>query len=226
MTFTPRIRLSPPPNRLPQPAVPPLESARRWFSPHEEAGERPPLSVFITQTAFSRADAHAASRLSAEVGGILVGRWCMDVQTDKPFIVIVGALPARFTRQGSVYLTFTQDSLVDLHAKIEEQYPGKEIVGWYHTHPHMGVFLSQYDTWLHEHFFPEPWQVALVIEPVGMSGGFFIRQSSGELTPNHYFGFYELDGLLDGSTVHWNNLRTSTEQSPESNEQEGDEPDE
>jgi len=183
MTSTSRIRLSPPPNRQPQRGIPPLEGARRWLSPHEESGERSPLTVFITQTAYSRADAHAASRLNAEVGGILVGKWCADARSGEPFIVIVGAIPARFTRQGSVYLTFTQDSLVDLHAKSEMQYPGKEIVGWYHTHPYMGVFLSQYDTWLHEHFFPEPWQVALVIEPVNTSGGFFIRQPSGELTP-------------------------------------------
>jgi proteasome lid subunit RPN8/RPN11 len=122
------------------------------------------------------------------------------------FIVIEHALPARYTRQGSVYLTFTQDSLVDIHDQIDTNYKGEMIVGWYHTHPSMGVFLSHYDTWLHSNFFPEPWQVALVVEPVKSTGGFFVRQKNSLLDPTRYFGFYELDGNYGRSMVYWNNL--------------------
>jgi hypothetical protein len=104
-------------------------------------------------------------------------------------------------------LTFTQNSQVDIHATIDEMYPEDAIVGWYHTHPRMGVFLSQYDTWLHDHFFPEPWQVALVIEPHADVGGFFVRQVSGVLDPGGYSGFYELDENSGQSIVHWNNLK-------------------
>jgi proteasome lid subunit RPN8/RPN11 len=99
---------------------------------------------------------------------------------------------------------------VDLHAEMDEHYPDKQIVGWYHTHPGMGVFLSPYDTWLHHHFFPEPWQVALVIDPHSATGGFFIRQADGALDPGRCYGFYELDGPGQ-SNVHWNNLQKELE---------------
>ena len=99
---------------------------------------------------------------------------------------------------------------MDIHAKIDEKYPEDAIVGWYHTHPYMGVFLSQYDTWLHDHFFPEPWQVALVIEPHSEAGGFFIRPARGSLDAIQYFGFYELDDNAGPSIVHWNNLQLQT----------------
>ena len=79
-----------------------------------------------------------------------------------------------------------------LYEELKERYPDKELVGWYHTHPRMGIFLSEYDTWLHRNFFPEPYQVALVIEPHSATGGFFIRQPDGSLDPRQYFGFYEL----------------------------------
>jgi hypothetical protein len=121
--------------------------------------------------------------------------------------VVTASLPARFTQHGSVFLTFTRDSLVDIHATIDEEYPEDAIIGWYHTHPRMGVFLSQYDTWLHNHFFPELWQVALVIEPHSEVGGFFIRQAGGVLDPGRYYGFYELDGKTGPSIVRWNNLQ-------------------
>ena len=206
-----RIHFSPPENPAPQPATLPLENAVRWVSPFEEPGIHPPVSIFMTQTAYTRAVSHASSELENEVGGVLVGRWCLDAETCHQFILVVAALPARFTQQGSVFLTFTQDSLVDIHVKIDLSFPGESIVGWYHTHPRMGLFLSHYDTWLHEHFFAEPWQVALVIEPHSEVGGFFIRQANGELDPCRYFGFYELDGKTGQSVVGWNNLQEEPE---------------
>ncbi len=79
-------------------------------------------------------------------------------------------------------------------------------MGWYHTHPKMSVFLSGHDTFLHNHFFPHPWQVALVIEPHSHQAGFFIRDQEGELDPRYYFGFQELVGRGNQSLVNWNNL--------------------
>jgi proteasome lid subunit RPN8/RPN11 len=183
----------------------PVRQASRWISPYDDEDLAPLVSVFLSQPAYSRICVHAVSDMNNEVGGILVGEWCL-AEDHGQFIVVENALPARHTRQGSVYLTFTQDSLVDLHNQIELQHPGKKIVGWYHTHPSMGVFLSHYDTWLHRNFFPEPWQVALVVEPVSATAGFFIRQPEGVLDPTRYFGFYELDGSFGRSMVYWNNL--------------------
>ena len=205
MDSTSHIRVSE--SDMTQPITTPLPSkkASRWNSPYDEINLHPLVSVFLNQQAYSRICVHSVSDKKNEVGGILVGEWCADEEYDQ-FIVIEHALPARYTRQGSVYLTFTQESLVDIHNQIDENYKGKKIVGWYHTHPSMGVFLSHYDTWLHSNFFPEPWQVALVVEPVSSTGGFFVRQKNGILDPTRYFGFYELDGNYGRSMVNWTNL--------------------
>jgi proteasome lid subunit RPN8/RPN11 len=202
-----RLHVFPPDNPVPATASMPLSSSRRWCSLHEEPGFEPHIRVFVAKLAYLCLAEHSASDLESEVGGILVGSWSVDAELRQEFIAIETALPARFTRQGSVYLTFTQDSLVNLNAEMDEHYPDKQIVGWYHTHPGMGVFLSSYDAWLHHHFFPEPWQVALVIDPLAMTGGFFIRQVDGILDPGRYYGFHELDGNSGESFVHWNNLQ-------------------
>jgi proteasome lid subunit RPN8/RPN11 len=200
------IRIAPP--DLPQPLVmgKPLENAQRWESPHDGDGLETAVTVFLNRAAYIRVTVHSCSSDTVEVGGVLVGDWCMDEETGEQFVIVKHALPARHTLQGSVYLTFTQDSLVDLHDQIEKRFEGERIVGWYHTHPRMGIFLSHYDTWLHKNFFPEPWQVALVVEPYTSLGGFFIRQPDGELDPNRYFGFYEADGSSGESVVRWQNL--------------------
>jgi proteasome lid subunit RPN8/RPN11 len=204
------LQVLPPENPAPATATMPLSSARRWFSQDEEPEFNKHIPVFVAPVAYLRLVEHAASDLESEVGGILVGNWSMDAGSQQQFIVVESALPARFTRRGSVYLTFTQDSLVDLHAEMDEHYPDKQIIGWYHTHPGMGVFLSPYDTWLHHHFFPEPWQVALVIDPNSATGGFFIRQADGALDPGRCYGFYELVGT-EQSVVRWNNLQQESE---------------
>ncbi len=202
-----RIRLSAPPVITPRSAHIPFTRARRWRSSFETGAIEPGVAVFMTQRAYVRCCAHAATDMDNEVGGGLVGKWRCDSETGAQFIVIEGVLPALHVRHGSTYLTFTQDTLVAMHDELERRYPGKSLVGWFHTHPRMGVFLSSYDTWLHQHFFPEAWQVALVIEPHSRNGGFFIRQPDDRLDPHRYFGFHELLPFERGSVVQWGNLQ-------------------
>ena len=206
------LHVFPSESHAPAMATMPLSAARRWFSHDEDPGFHLHTPLFVAQGAYLRLVEHAASDLESEVGGILVGNWSIDTESQQQFIVIETALPARFTRQGSAYLTFTQDSLVGFHTEMDEHFPDKQIVGWYHTHPGMGVFLSSYDAWLHQHFFPEAWQVALVIDPYSSTGGFFIRQADGALDPACYFGFYELDGNSGQSLVRWSNLHRESEE--------------
>ncbi|MCI0552855.1 MAG: hypothetical protein L0287_18040 [Anaerolineae bacterium] len=201
-----KIRIAPVEIAQPEAALRPLEFSQRWDSPYDNFGLRPAVSVFVTRPAYIRICVHACSA-DVEVGGVLVGQWCADEQTGEEFIVIKHVLPARHTRQGSVYLTFTQDTLVDLHDQIDKRFEGEKIVGWFHTHPRMGVFLSHYDTFLHHNFFPEPWQVALVVEPFSSVAGFFIRQENGVFDPTRYFGFHEMDGAFGRSVVRWQNLQ-------------------
>ncbi|MCJ7511924.1 MAG: hypothetical protein MUO23_03010 [Anaerolineales bacterium] len=184
----------------------PLQRARRWLSAYDSSRPAPALRVFMTPSAYVRCCAHAGSDLGHEVGGALAGRWKADTATRQPYLVIEAVLPARHTRQGPAFLTFTQDSLVALNDELDERYPGRRMVGWYHTHPRMGVFLSDHDVWIHEHFFSEPWQVALVIEPVSRAGGFFVRNAAGALDPHSYSGVYELLRDGRGSVMVWSNL--------------------
>jgi proteasome lid subunit RPN8/RPN11 len=207
-----RLRLSPPEPPEVVTAHIPRASALRWQSADEDEGLLPALTVFITQRAFVRVCAHAGSDLQNEMGGALAGKWRVDAASGRSFVVVEAVLPAPFTRQGSTFVTFTQDSLVALNDELESRCPGKKMVGWYHTHPRMGIFLSGYDTWLHEHFFPEPWQVALVIDPHAVEGGFFIRDADGDLQPQRYFGFGELLDARRRSVVHWHNVRAILEE--------------
>src|SRR6185437_9021328 len=55
----------------------------------------------------------------------------------------------------------------------DESYPEKRIVGWYHSHPGFGVFLSDHDTFIHRNFFSSRDQVAWVYDPHSDEEGCF-----------------------------------------------------
>ncbi len=213
----PRVRLAPHNSNDPKNTRMPLAHSLRWYAMGvENRVIQPALAVFVTQPAYVRICAHAGSDLDNEVGGWMAGKRCIDKSSGAQFIIIDTILPAEYTERGPAHLTFTGDSQVTLHNLLQAHFPGKVLVGWYHTHPRMGVFLSEWDIWLHQNFFPEKWQVALVIEPHSSFGGFFIRQKDGKLDTHWYYGFYEILGRKRRSVVFWQNLQPYQEIEKES----------
>jgi proteasome lid subunit RPN8/RPN11 len=102
---------------------------------------------------------HARAHMTTEVCGVLIGENCAGV-------VEVGAcIEASNAAQGGTHVTFTQDAWESIYRVKDERYPEKRIVGWYHSHPGFGVFLSEHDTFIHRNFFSSPDQVAWVYDP-------------------------------------------------------------
>jgi proteasome lid subunit RPN8/RPN11 len=202
----------------------PYPYARQWFV-WEENPAHPAVQVFMTQKAYQQVNQHANSDLYNEVGGWLLGRWCWDADNLEEFIVVDETLAAPLVRNSSTFLTFTQDTQVKMLGILEESYPEKTVVGWYHTHPRMSIFLSGYDIFLHENFFPHPWQVALVVEPYSHQGGFFIRDQEHQLDSRRFYGFYELNHEQNHSVVDWRNLRPGSPNNQELEKQDLEEQD-
>jgi proteasome lid subunit RPN8/RPN11 len=107
---------------------------------------------------------------SREVGGFLLGGTYGE---DHTFVVVRHFHPAIQALSGSASLTFTHETWADLNRQVEQRHPGEMVLGWQHTHPGFGIFLSGYDMFIHRHFFPQPHQVALVVDPQRQELGFF-----------------------------------------------------
>jgi proteasome lid subunit RPN8/RPN11 len=113
----------------------------------------------------------AAEAGSSESGGVLAGTLCQD--DHGLYLRVEAAIPATDARQGRASLTFTQDSWAAMHEALERDHPDLGIVGWYHTHPGLGVFLSGQDLFIQRSFFTAPHQVALVVDPSTGTWGVF-----------------------------------------------------
>jgi proteasome lid subunit RPN8/RPN11 len=131
------------------------------------------LPVFLDHKAADAIERHALRDTSVELGGILLGKECVDEQTCAPFVWVTQALEARHYENTQASFTYTHDSWEEITRERERRHPELDVVGWYHTHPDFGVFLSGHDLFIQRHFFGQPLQVAYVVDPVRQTRGFF-----------------------------------------------------
>lgn len=133
--------------------------------------EHDSVQVYIKQNVYKRIEKFAKEEISKEVGSILIGDY-IDEKNRKT-IIISDYIEAKYTDASASTLTFTHETWNYVYTEKDKKYPDKKIVGWQHTHPGYGIFLSNYDIFIQENFFNLPWQIAYVVDPVAGTRGFF-----------------------------------------------------
>jgi proteasome lid subunit RPN8/RPN11 len=145
---------------------------------------------------------HARSHMKTEVCGVLIG------ETRNGVVEVQAMIEALNAEQAGTHVTFTQDAWETIYKVKDERYPEERIVGWYHSHPGFGVFLSEHDTFIHRNFFSSPDQVAWVYDPhtdeegcFGWVDGDIHRISNFSIADNNGDGMErtpkEIEPLLD-----------------------------
>jgi len=118
-----------------------------------------------------------------EIGGVLFG-----VRT--PYSIEIcaqRALACEYAFGPSFTLSENdRAALEDLLASVatDPALAGMQPVGWYHSHTRSDIFLSEKDLDLYSRYFPEPWQIALVLRPYRFDpvrAGFFFREPDGSV---------------------------------------------
>jgi proteasome lid subunit RPN8/RPN11 len=102
---------------------------------------------------------HARSSMKAEVCGVLIG------STEHERMTVEACIAGINAAQGGAHVTFTQDTWEHIYKIKDKDFPEHKIVGWYHSHPGFGVFLSEHDLFIQQNFFSNPQQVAWVYDP-------------------------------------------------------------
>jgi hypothetical protein len=86
-------------------------------------------------------------------------------------------------------VTFTHEAWNEVHREMDAKFTDRDIVGWYHSHPNFGIFLSDRDCFIQEHFFNGPGHIAYVVDPVnGVEGVFAWRNGKAKLYPHFWVG--------------------------------------
>lgn len=130
--------------------------------------------IFIARPALTKVQTHLRGNVNVEQGGLLLGQAFLDADLKTYLLLVHDALPAPDGIETPTFFGYTPASWRALTPHLQQMNPDWTILGTYHSHPNMGVFLSETDLDTQEAIFAADWQIALVIDPVNDEIGFFV----------------------------------------------------
>jgi hypothetical protein len=200
----------------------PLARSILWgpTTPDARRPDNIPFPIFLTQSVLVAIQEHVAPAPPQGQGrlGFLVGDLCECPETNVSYLLIDAAL--RLSQP--IYGDRTTDLVTRIWERIEAQVEEAKghLIGWYHSHLPLPLTLTAHDIETHEHYFGEPWQIALLLGtgPDGAepAAGFF-RAGSAEEWSSTLLPFHEVvpeESVQPGgkklSLVTWKNYRAFT----------------
>lgn len=148
-------------------------------------------NIYISQHVYREIRKFTKNKTQNESGGVLMGTVIREF--GKTNILISGFIEAKHCEATPTTLTFTHDTWEFIHKEADKRFPGKKILGWIHTHPNFGIFLSEYDKFIHTNFFSEENQIAYVVDPIQKIEGFYFW-INGKLERCKGFYIYDKTG--------------------------------
>ncbi len=174
--------------------------------------ENDDVKVYIKQNVYSALEKYSRVDTQHERGTILIGSYSLE--QEKMHIVISDYIEARYTDASASTLTFTHETWDYVHKEHQSKFPDKKIIGWQHTHPNYGIFLSNYDVFIHENFFNLPFQIAYVIDPIQNIRGFF-QWKNGRI--EKLKGFFIFDDIGKKIDIEADNKNKNKVSAPKGN---------
>jgi len=125
-----------------------------------------------------------------ETGGVLYGT------RDEFSLRIVAARPLSCEHAFGPAFRLSPSDAKRLEALIEaprldRSLSGLVAVGWYHSHTRSDLQLTDTDIQTHRRYFPETWQVALLLRPAPLQPtriGYFLTDDAGRMSGPHQEG--------------------------------------
>ena len=160
------------------------------FMIHEWGKPYAGIEIYISQDAFDKMMKQCAifAKRHLEAMGYLVGDYCR--WKNKEYTIIEDAVTSDLeTTSVSVHFQAFEKAFDHLD-KIDFDYV---IVGWYHSHPGHGCFMSQTDISTQKRMFNKPFHSAIVIDPINKE--FKVYKMNGNVPEEKVFAIYkDLDG--------------------------------
>lgn len=141
------------------------------------------FTIVLDYDVHQQMNSYAQTDLSRELAGVMLGHY--EQKDSRIFIQVKAAIEARDAERQRTSVKFTHESWAYINQVKDKMFPDLKIVGWFHTHPGFGIFLSEFDRFIHRNFFNLPWQVAFVLDPVADKEGFFCWEGN-EIKPCTY----------------------------------------
>lgn len=117
-----------------------------------------------------------------DIGGFILGQFQFKEETEEYQVSLEQFVTARQDNPDRSQIVFGDESWGEL-LDAQERYPNLKVIAWFHLHPGHGVYLSLPDQRIQEQHFKEPYQLAMVMDPLKDGGetAFFSQKTNGRL---------------------------------------------
>jgi hypothetical protein len=168
-----------------------------WRAPQVARSIEYPLEVMEEIRAFACDELLQLSHGGDEVGGVLFGTRREDL------IRILTWRPIACEHVQGETLQLSYNDRMNLAVQLEVARQNSDLkdlrpLGWFVSHWRGDVALSPSDLEIYNGFFPDSWQVALVVCPKGSGraqAGFFVRETDGTMVSDASYQCFELEPL-------------------------------
>lgn len=130
------------------------------------------FQVVFKRSVLNEIARHGMASPGVEVCGVIVGNLYRD--DSGLFLYVDASVRGNGAESAGASVTFKADTWTHIQNVMDREHPTRRIVGWYHTHPSFGIFLSDMDVFIQKNFFNLPWQIAYVFDPVSGEQGVFV----------------------------------------------------
>ena len=152
-----------------------------FLQPVERHSDQGSIKVFMQRSALDQIWLHARRDIENEGFGILVGRVWEDPLLNMTWVEVERMLAADRVRAGRTFVEVPAEELCRLSEQVDRLIAqiGRPLrrIGWYHTHPGHGVFMSSVDQDNHRRAYQRDYHVALVVDPIRRQYGLFAGTS-------------------------------------------------
>ncbi|HEY6092079.1 MAG TPA: hypothetical protein VIV83_08825, partial [Gemmatimonadales bacterium] len=198
----------------------PLDRAILWNPPAAPGTTNPgrpssrsPYPIFFQQEAVIALQDHLKSSPTQAIFGFLIGDVYRDPETGVLYVLIDKTLKL----SQPIYGDKTEVVVGRLWDRMQEQLTkaNATLLGWYHSHPGQGGFLTAHDVETHDKYFTDPWHVAVLVaaEAGGVTGRFFRSNKTADWNkvPLPFYELLQPDSIKpDGkkrSFIMWRNYK-------------------
>ncbi len=136
----------------------------------------PEFEVYVEAKAMRQAEKHvqALAREGREGMGLLVGNRFVWQGTE---YVWVDGFTTADNDSTAVRVSFSEEAFPQLAKMLRKKIRDRMVVGWLHSHPGYGCFLSSTDVATQENSFGEPFHVAMVVDPTKEGDGGMLKRA-------------------------------------------------
>ena len=112
-----------------------------------------------------------------------MGRFAKNTSSEAYEVILESFVPIKPESNSLFHIEFSTRSIMMDLGDAQDKYPDLIVVGWMHTHPGHGLFLSKQDLTIQEGFFSKEWQFAMEIDSLTpeLDMAIFTHKLNGEI---------------------------------------------